>query len=72
MHGTGVYSTGVGSKSPALERFPDIKKKKKKEKKSVMSLLLIGVVCVRVMGSPWSRLLAPYAMPFSVVLGYLG
>ena len=31
MHGTGVYSTRVGPKGSALERFPDIKKKKKKE-----------------------------------------
>jgi hypothetical protein len=30
VHGTGVYSAGVGPKGPALERFPDIKKKKKK------------------------------------------
>ena len=29
MHGTGVYFAGVSPKSPALERFPDIKKKKK-------------------------------------------
>ena len=36
MHGTGIYFAGVGPKDPALERFPDIKKKrkKKKEKKS--------------------------------------
>jgi hypothetical protein len=27
MHGTGVYSAGVGPKGPALERFLDIKKK---------------------------------------------
>jgi hypothetical protein len=33
VHGTGVYSTGVGPKGLALERFIDIKKKKKKEKK---------------------------------------
>jgi hypothetical protein len=31
VHGTEVYSTGVGLKGPALERFPDIKKKKKME-----------------------------------------
>jgi hypothetical protein len=30
VHGTGVYYAGVGPKGPALERFPDIKKKKKK------------------------------------------
>jgi hypothetical protein len=30
VHGTGVYSVGVGPKGPALERFLDIKKKKKK------------------------------------------
>jgi hypothetical protein len=30
VHGTGVYSAGVGPKGPALERFLDIKKKKKK------------------------------------------
>jgi hypothetical protein len=29
VHGTGVYSAGVGPKGPALERFLDIKKKKK-------------------------------------------
>jgi hypothetical protein len=29
VHGIGVYSVRVGPKSPALERFPDIKKKKK-------------------------------------------
>jgi hypothetical protein len=29
VHETGVYSVGVGSKGPALERFPNIKKKKK-------------------------------------------
>jgi hypothetical protein len=28
VHGTGVYSVGVGPKGPALERFLDIKKKK--------------------------------------------
>jgi hypothetical protein len=28
VHGIGVYSVRVGPKSPALERFPDIKKKK--------------------------------------------
>jgi hypothetical protein len=26
VHGTGVYSAGVGPKGPALERFLDIKK----------------------------------------------
>jgi hypothetical protein len=26
VHGTGVYSAGVGSKGPALERFLNIKK----------------------------------------------
>jgi hypothetical protein len=30
VHGTGVYSAGVGPKGPALERFLDIKKKKKR------------------------------------------
>jgi hypothetical protein len=30
VHGTGVYSAGVGPKCPALKRFPDIKKRKKK------------------------------------------
>jgi hypothetical protein len=30
VHGTRVYSAGVGPKGPALERFPDIKKKKKR------------------------------------------
>jgi hypothetical protein len=30
VHGTGVYSAGVGPKGPALERFLDIIKKKKK------------------------------------------
>jgi hypothetical protein len=30
VHGTGVYSAGVGPKGPALERFPVIKKKKRK------------------------------------------
>jgi hypothetical protein len=29
VHGTGVYSAGVGPKGPALKRFPDIKKEKK-------------------------------------------
>jgi hypothetical protein len=29
VHGTGVYSAGVGPKGPALERFLVIKKKKK-------------------------------------------
>jgi hypothetical protein len=29
VHGTGVYSAGMGPKGPALERFLDIKKKKK-------------------------------------------
>jgi hypothetical protein len=29
VHGTGVYSTRVGPKGSALERFLDIKKKKK-------------------------------------------
>jgi hypothetical protein len=33
VHGTGVYSAGVGLKGPALERFLDIKKKKKKKEK---------------------------------------
>jgi hypothetical protein len=28
VHGTGVYSVGVGPKGPALEKFLDIKKKK--------------------------------------------
>ena len=28
MHGAGVYFIGVGPKGPALERFPDTKKKK--------------------------------------------
>jgi hypothetical protein len=28
VHGTGVYSAGVGPKGPALERFLDIKKNK--------------------------------------------
>jgi hypothetical protein len=32
VHGTGVYSAGVGPKGPALERFPDIKNKKNKKK----------------------------------------
>jgi hypothetical protein len=32
VHGTGAYSTGVGPKGPALERFLNIKKKKKKKK----------------------------------------
>jgi hypothetical protein len=32
VHGTGVYSAGVGPKGPALERFLDIKKKKKSMK----------------------------------------
>jgi hypothetical protein len=32
VHGTGVYSAGVGPKGLALERFIDIKKKKKKKK----------------------------------------
>jgi hypothetical protein len=27
LHGTGVYSAGVGPKGPALERFINIKKK---------------------------------------------
>jgi hypothetical protein len=35
VHGTGVYSAGVGPKGPALERFLDIKKKKKKDKLKV-------------------------------------
>jgi hypothetical protein len=30
MHGTGVYSTRVSPKDPALKRFPDIKKINKK------------------------------------------
>jgi hypothetical protein len=29
VHGTGIYSVGVGPKGLALERFLDIKKKKK-------------------------------------------
>jgi hypothetical protein len=29
VHGTEVYSAGVGPNGPALERFSDIKKKKK-------------------------------------------
>jgi hypothetical protein len=32
VHGTRVYSAGVGPKGPALERFPDIKNLKKKKK----------------------------------------
>ena len=32
VHETRVYSTRVGLKGPALERFSDIKKKKKKKK----------------------------------------
>jgi hypothetical protein len=31
VHRIGVYSAGVDPKDPALERFPDIKKKKKKK-----------------------------------------
>ena len=31
MHGTGVYSVGVGLKGSALERFSDIKRKEKKD-----------------------------------------
>jgi hypothetical protein len=38
VHGTGVYSTGIGSKGPALERFPDKKKKKKKKKNTATAL----------------------------------
>jgi hypothetical protein len=30
VHGTGVYSARVDPKGPALEKFPNIKKKKKK------------------------------------------
>jgi hypothetical protein len=33
VHGTGVYSAGVGLKDLALERFPDIKNKKIKRKR---------------------------------------
>jgi hypothetical protein len=33
VHGTGVYSAGVGPKCPALKRFPDIKKRKRRKKK---------------------------------------
>jgi hypothetical protein len=43
VHGTGVYSAGVGPKGPALERFLDIKKKKRKRKKERDKLLLIFV-----------------------------
>jgi hypothetical protein len=32
VHGTGVYSTGVGPNGPALERFPDIKNNKNNKK----------------------------------------
>jgi hypothetical protein len=28
VHGTDVYSVGVGPNGPALERFPDIKKER--------------------------------------------
>jgi hypothetical protein len=35
VHETGIYFAGVGPKSLAFERFPDIKKKKKKKKKKV-------------------------------------
>ena len=34
VHETEVYFVGVGPKSPALERFPNIKKKKKKKKET--------------------------------------
>jgi hypothetical protein len=33
MHGTEVYSAGVGPKCLALKRFPDIKKRKRRKKK---------------------------------------
>jgi hypothetical protein len=33
VHGTEVYSVGVGPKGPALERFPNIKKNKKNKNK---------------------------------------
>jgi hypothetical protein len=36
VHGTGVYSAGVGPNGPALERFLDIKKKKKKKNYSML------------------------------------
>jgi hypothetical protein len=42
VHGTGVYSAGVGPKGPALERFLDIKKKKKKKKKKRAHKLLFA------------------------------
>jgi hypothetical protein len=38
VHGTGVYSAGVGPKGPALERFLDIKKKKKKSIENFLTL----------------------------------
>jgi hypothetical protein len=40
VHGTGVYSAGVGPKGPALERFSDKKKKKRKKKKKKKKCLL--------------------------------
>jgi hypothetical protein len=48
VHGTGVYSAGVGPKGPALERFLDIKKKKKKKKKKIyikLSGLVVFCLC---------------------------
>ena len=38
MHGTGVYFAGVGLKGPALERFPDIKKKEEDEEHKKMEM----------------------------------
>jgi hypothetical protein len=36
VYRTGVYSAGVSLKDPALDRFPDIKKKKEKRKKNIL------------------------------------
>jgi hypothetical protein len=41
VHGTGIYSAGMGPKDPALERFLDIKKKKKTSSKTPDELVLL-------------------------------
>jgi hypothetical protein len=43
VYGTGVYYARVGSKGPALEKFPDIKKKKKKHLKQIHSLFITKI-----------------------------
>jgi hypothetical protein len=50
VHGTGVYSAGVGPKDPALERFLDIKKKKKKKKKVLKTIFMLLNVLIIIGG----------------------